>query len=471
MSKKEQKSGQEDWKKRVSGYAQGEGKVVHIIVDDIYLLCDKKRQLMPEEDKGIGSVSCAKCKRGTVYKNLIGPQQPKKEAAEKIDLSDHSDAEKAVATAHKDMEKDAAAKKKKQPPEKKKDTKKKAAGKPVPKAKMPPWKKGDQVIIDIKGRTRQAEVVSVGLERTTVMTTVRGGGRKMMLPNLIIKTPQPSKKKEKKQEQQQLPLNKPGEPENKEEPDKNQLLMLANMLSSIKGQFMAEMKTNFTYRIKHVAGDRVFFDGVKQGVISQSLLMLNNIEEIWDGKEVPNKDFLSKAREAFSEAHKLAGCDYPESLQKKADEKKEVDKKKKKSGDKPESKKTPTKLPRRRKKKDKKEAITKLPRRRQKKSKKEEAPAKLPRRRKKTETLFGKRAGTPIYTIASTMIERPVTKAYLLKLLEKIHGMDEKRAKGRFASSIRILTRRLGVVVQIIQMKREQDDIYYIPESDVNPEK
>lgn len=463
MTDKKQETGQ------VSGYAKGNGKVVHIIVDDIYLLCDKKRQLAPEEDKGVGDVSCAKCKRGTVYKSLIGPQQPKKEAAGKINPSDHSDAEKAVAAAHKDMEKEAAAKKKKQSP-KKKDTKKKAAGKPAPEAKMPPWKKGDQVTIDIKGQTKPAEVVSVGLEKTTVTA---GGKKKIRILNTLIKfePPQPSKKEEKKQEQQQLPLNVPSEPENKEEPDKNQLLMLANMLSSIKGQFMAEMKTNFTYRVKHVAGDRVFFDGVKQEVISQALLLLNNIEEIWDGQGVPSKDFLSKAREVFGEAHKLAGCDYPESLKKKADEKKEADKKKRKSGDKPESKKAPSKLPKRRKKKDKKEATTKLPRRRQKKEKKESAPVTLPRRRKKTETLFGKRAGTPIYSIASAIKEKPLRKAVLLELLKKEHGMDDKRAKSKFASAIRVLTRRVGVIVQIIQMKKELDDIYYIPETDANPKK
>ncbi|MGD9156880.1 MAG: hypothetical protein PVG39_00600 [Desulfobacteraceae bacterium] len=424
MTDKKQETGQ------VSGYAKGDGKVVHIIVDDVFTLCDRKREMLPEDDKTVNNVSCKKCMRGAVYKGLIQAagisakegievEQPKKEAAGKINPSDHSDAEKAAGATHKDIKKEAAAKKKKQTPKKEVTKKKKPKSAPA-------------------GKKKDSKPI-----------------------------------KETKEEKPELPLNDPAATENKEEPDKNQLLMLANMLSSIKGQFMAEMKANFTYRIKHVAGDRIFFDGVKHEVVSQALLLLNNIKESWDGKALPSQEFLSKARLAFGQAHKLAGCDYPESLQKEADKKKQKqaadEKDEKKSEDKPEPKKTLTRLPKRRKKKDKKEATTKLPRRRQKRDKEESASATLPRRRKKTETLFGKRAGTPIYSIANAIKEKPIRKATLLELLKKEHGMDDKRAKSKFASTIRVLTRRVGVIIQIIQMKNEFDDIYFIPKTDANP--
>lgn len=110
----------------VSGYGQGKGSVVHIIVNDVFLHCDKKREMLPEEGKTIDDVSCAKCKRSALYKSLAEekpktdkPPEPKvkKKVVDKIAKGKKKTKPKAAPKKKPENKKKSESKKKK-PPEK-----------------------------------------------------------------------------------------------------------------------------------------------------------------------------------------------------------------------------------------------------------------------------------------------------------------------------------------------------------------
>lgn len=287
-----------------------------------------------------------------------------------------------------------------------------------------------------------------------------------------------------------------------------------------EGDFYAKETAKDRYKIYHRPTGKVFFDSIPEIVVMDTIINLNEIEERWANVDSPLPDgFITKCRSCLIAAYKTHKLTLPKSLndkkqekkKKKAEPKRKTRKFKKgetllmevngeevlmefdgdnwkkaspeavqkavQTTEKPEKpKKKARVITRRRKRKDPERAAeeiaTKADKRkikRRAKKKAEEKPRQI-KRRAKTNTLYGRREGSPAYTLVKSMCDAKdgVTFKELSNILKKEHNITGTKARSRIKGAIRNLTRKVGVPVIIVQRKKIEDDTYKVvlPEED-----
>lgn len=443
----------------LSGFAKGNGAVVHIVVDDIYLMCTRNhkepRIMETEEGYTLDDVTCAKCRRSAFFKTLeVEMSQVDPPAAEKPSelIQQELPLEKQPDNAQTDQI-EAVSEADNIP----------ANGEGTPDHEKAEKTDEKQPKSDKKADRETAETPET--EDTETEDTENSSispDRDNDTKGDIIKQPAESEKVEATESEKVEVENKPSLPLS------DPASIINNALDEIEGQFKAVMKANRMYSIVHVASDQEFFFPVDPAAVVHCLLLLNNLKDIWDGKGNMPKDFSSCCNRAFKLGYSASGMAQTsmEDLAKEREAKAAARKEKKKANFK--IRRRDKSSIRRREKTDDKISIRRRPqdligiKRRNKTS-------GIRRRARPdiadSDEKFLFRHSSPKAFIVELISKRPTEKKTVIRRLMKKFLMDKAQATLYFTMAVREAVRHKGKAVDIIMRgsnTKGMSDLYHI---------
>ena len=366
--------------RKIKGFGAKAGgkKLSHIVCEDGGALCDKRLSGFEEVSTILTEVTCSKCSKYAVYKQLLGMFSIGDSLEEIKNVLEETDAVKKA--------KEKAAKEK---AEKEKVTGKPETGAPKTSKKKPPAKKKEPVYPP-KGPAEKKKV---------------------------------TKKKPTPPVQQREDWN---------------LLWDEDKIKC---------------DILHKPTQKVLFEGIKSNVAIIALKALNNMKVFWIPPEKIPKDFVPDVKSIITKAYRKSGEDAPSALTEPAI----VDRKKGKK------KKQKRQIKRREKAKKSERVITR------RSSKDEEATKRVITRRVEKEQahiiteLFGRREGTPGFTVIE-LLDEGMSLTEMVKKLMKKHSMKKSKAQSKIKAVIRKTARSKGIPIIIKMYKDSNDDIYGLAE-------
>lgn len=339
-------------KEDISGYAIGNGKTVHIIVDDIYTICTAnqkiKKKMLPEDKfKSLNDVTCKKCQRNSLYKNLTFQNKPKQNKNKENKKKEESQNNKPK---NKNEEINIWIK----------YTNTKSYS--ICTCKNKPTLKENEKTEKI-GTVKTIEDFNKITENGKIIGKISKEGLKKRIEeyNQKLNKPQNNNKKEeiennkqneeiKKLKNQNNELSKLNQDLNKQSKslkDENQILIkktekleeeirnyfdtdteeeskiklsiISKCVENINNEFICVLKSNFNFKIIHRHSNQTFFDNIPKEVIINGLIILNNksfVDEYWNGRHSLPSTFLTKARKAIEYAYFISNIKYPENLKK-----------------------------------------------------------------------------------------------------------------------------------------------------------
>jgi hypothetical protein len=408
---------------KVTGYSKGNGKVVHVIVVGGHPLCeaykgDEAKSLKLDRSLNVTDVTCKKCKRGRVFKDLqrkwVTEEPPiETKTVDVIPIEEKEGVEVQPVTVAK------------------KSTDQKQLKIPDPIE----WKEDDIVEYGEEGNKQPYYVKDVGDNGTVIMDV--HGKKSFMVKNTELKLISKAVQEEIEQPQKQvLKTNDFGH------------LNLREIVERIKGQFIGKMKSDRNFQIIHRRSEEVFFDGVAPAAIINALMFVNTVNVDWYGQGQPGTDYLTLIRKAFKESYQISNLQYPESLDK------EIEKVTKKK-----EPKSPPLYRLKKKPWEKKQPKLK----RLSRKKKIHRPPVMLKKRLDNDWIF--RNGTPKAFIVELLCKHPHQKNEVIRKLQNEYSMTDKEAKAIFTKTIRQLVRVKCVDVHVVMHGYDasgSEDLYYI---------
>ena len=379
--------------RKIKGFGAKAGgkKLMHIVCEDGGALCDKRSTGFRKLHTVLTEVTCPKCSKYAVYRELLGL----------FSIGDSLDEIKKV------LEETDAVKKEK---EKEKDTK-------------PPEKAEEQ----------DEDKPETGKPKTgTPETTKKKPPVEKKKPVYPPKSPQDKEKISKKKKAKKKPEQPPAKRED------------WNLLWD---------EDKIKCDILHKPTQKVLFEGIKSNVAIIALKALNNMKVFWIPPEKIPKDFVPDVKSIITKAYRKSGEDAPSALTEPAI----VDRKKGKK------KKQKRQIKRREKAKKSERVITR------RSSKDEEATKRVITRRVEKEQahiiteLFGRREGTPGFTVIE-LLDEGMSLTEMVKKLMKKHSMKKSKAQSKIKAVIRKTARSKGIPIIIKMYKDSNDDIYGLAE-------
>lgn len=278
---------------KIVGFGKGTGDKVHAVMIDgdekikgNYTLCSintkSKRSIdIEEEYKSVESVSCAKCMRTQWYKSevlQIKQKEPEKQSNKKNDKKTNTDNKKTNT-----------------------DNK-----------KTKPKQKSNKKENKTQSKTKQEQIqLPIETEKNTKQTN-----KEQLSKETEQKVPSAPEQKECKCNND----CKNKMVETLEEKYIQKIKEIAENFQNGDVHFFAKMKSNFKYKIIHRGSKHTFFDEIPETIILQALSILNNMDSTWDGRHCIPTDFITQCKHAMIAAFKSIGQQYPESLNKIAEE-------------------------------------------------------------------------------------------------------------------------------------------------------
>lgn len=208
--------------------------------------------------------------------------------------------------------------------------------------------------------------------------------------------------------------------------------------------------------ILHKPTQKVLFENIRSNVALSALLDLNKMKVFWIPPEKIPKAFVPAIKAIIAKAYRKSGEEVPVALT----EPTIVDSKK----DKKAKEKEPKRAIKRREKAKKIERI--ITRRSQEAGKEEKRI--ITRRSDKNDVhviteIFGRREGTPGFTVIE-LLDEGMALTLMVKKLMKKHSMKKSKAQSKIKAVIRKTARSKGIPIIVKMYKDPDDDVYGLAE-------
>jgi len=388
--------------RKIKGFGAKAGgkKLMHIVCEDGGALCDKRTTGFGKLHTVLTEATCPKCSKYFVYRELLGLFSIGDSLEEIKKVLEETDAAKAAKSGKEKTDKD-----KEEPGKDKKE----------------------------QGESEGKEKPETGKPETGTSIRLLGVPAKKKEPVYPPKSPleKGKTKKEKGKKKPEVPIEK-----------KVDWSLLWD-----------EKKTKCD--ILHKPSQKVLFESIKSSIALIALSDLNKMKVFWDPSDKIPKDFVPCIKEIMAKAYRKSGEDIPSALTEPSivDAKKDKKKKPKRQIKRRGEGKKEKRVIKRRSPKGEKET-KRVIRRRPKRSKEEVHII--------TE-LFGRREGTPGFTIIELLDKGMSLQLMVKKLMEK-HGMKKSKAQSKIKAVIRKTARSKGIPIVIKMYKDPNDDIYGLAE-------